>query len=149
MQEKIFKEFLIKAKKETYANIKSKKKKLKDKSKELTFSEKDFIYRDRYFGGNPFSGEEVIFKKKTPIWIMNYYGKADSKISSIKIYNFLKKALSNINEEIPFRGPKKFNSEKWKYINKLKGTINFFQGKELIYFKNKLVYICYYHGGLL
>lgn len=146
---KEFEEFLIKAKKATYANVNAKNKKLRDKSKELIFSKAIFTYRDRYFGGNPFAGEEVIFNKKNPFWVMNYYGKACSKISTKRVYGFLKKALSNIDKKIPFRGPKKFNLDKWKYVNKVKGDINLFHGKELIYFKNKLVYICYYHGGYL
>ena len=50
-----FKKFLVKAKINTYAtNGEDNEKTLLDGTKELEFKEGDFLYRDRYFGSNPF-----------------------------------------------------------------------------------------------
>jgi len=146
---KIFK-FLVKAKKSTYAsNGELGEKKLPDGTKELTYSEKDMFYRDRYTGFNPFSGQEIVFDNKKAIWSMNYYGKCFSLIMSKKIYSFLKKALFQVNEKHPFRGPKMFKEGNWKYINNVNGDIKDFDGREEIYYKGKKIYELKYHGGKL
>ena len=49
-------EFLVKAKRKTYASG-GKDRFLEDGSKELVFEENDFRYRDRYLGFNPFAGK--------------------------------------------------------------------------------------------
>ena len=83
--------FLVKAKIATYASEgEGGEKDLEDGSKELTYEEEEFRYRDRYFGFNPFSGEEVVWKNNEFIWVMNYYGKVVSdKIPAKQIYEFL------------------------------------------------------------
>ena len=54
--------FILKAKKFTYADAKGDSKKiLSDGSKEFTYAEGVYVYRDRYFGSNPFAGQEIIF----------------------------------------------------------------------------------------
>jgi len=52
--------FLVKAKINTYASAREGAI-LRDGSKELVFSEGKWLYRDRYFGFNPFIGEETVF----------------------------------------------------------------------------------------
>lgn len=72
--------FLVKAKISTYASSgEGGEKILEDKSKEFEFKEGILRYRDRYFGYNPFCGQEIVFQKDIPIWGMNYYGKVISK----------------------------------------------------------------------
>jgi hypothetical protein len=57
-----FKKFLVKAKVNTYATDgENNEKILPDGTKKLEFKEGDFLYRDRYFGLNPFIGEEIVF----------------------------------------------------------------------------------------
>ena len=55
--------FLVRAKIRTYASGREGVI-VKNRSKELIFEEEDFRYRDRYFGSNPFIGEEVVFEKE-------------------------------------------------------------------------------------
>jgi len=70
---------------------------LEDGAKELTFKEDGFRYRDRYYGFNPFVGQEIVWKDNKIVWSMNYYGKIISEIVPPKeIYNFLKKALRQV-----------------------------------------------------
>jgi len=147
---KEFKNFLARAKINTYPSGGEEKEKiLPDGSKELKFRHKDFYYRDRYFGFNPFIGEEVVFYQRKAIWGMNYYGRVISeKIPAKKIYSFLKEALRKIPKEKPFRGPSAFKKGEFKYLNKSKGRVKEFKGEEKIYYKGKLVYKLTYCGGL-
>lgn len=43
-------------------------------SHDLTWSDGDWEYRDSYFGGTNFIGQEVLWFRRTPYWAMNYYG---------------------------------------------------------------------------
>lgn len=146
---KKLKNFLVEAKKNTYANEDAKEVRVRGGGKLLSFSKGDFIYQDKYFGSNPFSGEEVVIKNEKVIWVMNYYGKTVSKISPKKVYRFLKKALMNVNIKTLFRGPEKFTEGNFQYLSKAKEDVDSFIGTEQIFHKGKQVYFCEYHGGLV
>jgi len=141
-------QFLVKAKKKTYASEKNTNKKTNgDGSKELVFKEGNFIYKDKYYGTNPFIGEEIVLENNKTIWVMNYYGKIVSPNADIKnIYTFLKKAMSQVKEDKPFRGPAEYTEGDYKYLNSNQGNIDNFSGNEKIFYKNKLVYKLNYHG---
>ncbi len=143
--------FLIQAKTNTYASGESAPKSvLTDGCKELIYCEDNFKYRDRYFGHNPFMGEEIVWRGDEMIWGMNYYGTVRSdKISSRKVYNFLKKAMRQVGAERPFRGPSNFKEGDFEYVDKSHGDINMFRGVETILFKGQEVYKLYYHGGCM
>lgn len=100
-------EFLVKAKKNTYAKSgEGGETKLEDGTRELTYEEGGFKYRDRYFGSKDFVGEEIVWKNNQPIWGMNYYGfMLPAPVDSKKFLQFLKKALSAVEPSKPFRGP--------------------------------------------
>jgi hypothetical protein len=141
-------DFLIKAKRATYAGN-GNEKRLKDGCKELFYKQKSLTYKDKYFGSKQFSGQEIVFSNEKPIWVMNYSGGVKRMFFTSKIYNFLKKALLKIPKNAPFRGPKEFIKGLWKYKNMWKGDIKKFRGKEEIFYKNKLVYELKYQGGNL
>jgi len=151
MRIKQLKQFLVKAKISTYASSgEGGEKILFDGSKELEFKEGNLRYRDRYFGFNPFIGEEVVFYKDKPIWGMNYYGKVTcNDFPAKKIYQFLQKVLREVREDKPFRGPDQFKKDGFEYVNKVNGDVNEFQGVEKIFAGNKEVYKLDYHGGLI
>ena len=140
--------FLLKAKKDSYASGK-KPNKLDDRCEEFFYTEKNLLYRDRYFRSNPFIGEEIVFNNGEAIWGMNYYGSAYDNVKTDDVYKFLQKALKNIEEEHPFRGPLNFREGDFKYVNKVNGSIKKFSGLELIFYKEREVYKLYYHGGLI
>ena len=141
--------FLAKAKIATYAGD-GRSKNLEDGSKELTYEEKEFSYKDRYFGFDPFIGEEVVFQNKKPIWSMNYYGfLTSSALSAKQVYEFLKKALRQVKENQPYRGPENYKEKDLEYANQVTGTINAFIGTEKIKYKRKEIYKLDYHGGLI
>lgn len=144
-------EFLVNAKKNSYAGN-AKELILADGGKELIYEEDKFKYRDRYYGFNPFFGQELVWKNNELIWGMNYYGRAidDFDISIEEIYSYLKKALLKIPENAPFRGPELLKLGNYlQYINKFYGNVNSFIGQEEIYFIEDPMYNLDYHGGLI
>lgn len=149
--------FLVKAKKGTYASINSMKiEPERPNHKELEFSEGDLYYRDSYVGMFQAPGmEEVrLGKNGETIWTMAYSGgmlpEFNQNMDFAKLtFVFLKKALSLVNEKIPYRGPKKLEEGDWKYVNKVSGNITRFIGHEKIFFKGKEVFSQDYIGGLV
>lgn len=143
--------FLVKAKINTYASSgEGEEKILSDGSKEFEFREKEFKYKDRYFGFNPFVGQEIVFQNRKIIWGMNYYGRVVSKtIPSKQIYQFLQEALRKIPEDKPFRGPRRFKKGDFKYFNEVKGNVKKFKGEEKIFYKREMAYKLIYHGGIV
>ena len=81
---------------------------------------------------------------------MNFYGSVDeNKVSAKEVYEFLKKAMSLVKEDRPFRGPSEFKDDGWKYTDGSEGTIENFKGKEKIYYQEELVYELDYQGGMI
>lgn len=145
-------QFLIKAKINTYAaSGEGGEKIIPDGGKEFEFEEKELKYRDRYFGFDPFIGEEIVLEKGKIIWGMNYYGKVISEkiISAKQIYQFLQEALKKVAEDKPFRGPNNFEQGSFEYFDKTEGALENFQGEETVFYKKQLVYQLKYHGGLI
>ncbi len=144
-------EFLVKAKIATYADEENAKKKtLEDGSTELIFEIDDYKYRDRYFGSNPFVGQEIVWKNNELIWCMNYFGRVNENlISKEKVYTFLKKCLKKVDKKAPFRGHSFFKEGNFEYFNEFSGYIADFNGSEKILFNKKQIYVLDYHGGSL
>ncbi len=123
---------------------------LVDGAKELDYKSGVFYYRDRYFGSDPFAGEEVVFLNKKALWIMNYSGRClKTTISKKEIFSFLKRCLRKVDIDNLFRGPSEYCWGDYIYKNKTKGDVNNFCGEEFIYYKNKRIYELKYHGGLI
>lgn len=140
-------EFIVKAKKSTYASG-AKSKILDDGFEELTYKEGDLFYRDRWKGSNPFCGEEIIMHKGKIVWLMNYYGAVfSSVVASDDVYTFLRKAMRLVDEQRPFRGPAHFKEGDFEYIDKSTGIAERFRGTERIIYQGKEVYRLDYHGG--
>lgn len=114
--------------------------------------DKQFRYHDSYFGGCKFFGEEVVYFDSKTVWGMNYYGYVVGDSPDMKvIYSFLKKALRvGVEEDNPLRGPYTWETEIFKYeCDCGRDFFGDFSGHERIYFKGKIVYEAYYHGGLI
>ena len=137
--------FLVYAKKRTYGS-EVEPKKLDDGSKEYQITSEDYTYRDRYFGYNPFIGEEIVYRYNKPVWSMNYYGKATGKTPN-EVFNFLAKALARVKQDKPYRGPKKFTDGAWSYNLMSRGSLNSFWGEEEINYDGIRVYWLRFHGG--
>ncbi|MCD4705313.1 DUF5680 domain-containing protein [bacterium] len=146
--QKSFIEFLHTAHLKTYAGTDLERKKtkcLKSKllgHKEYYYSEKDWKYFDNYAGHIFPPGKEIVYYQNNPFWIMSYQGQyIDNKQTNTQeTYKFLKEALRNTNPKKPFRGPKQYKKNSWKYVCKIKGNWEYFIGKEKVYYKKKLIF---------
>lgn len=140
--------FLIKAKRHSYADGGSQAQTLADGCRELVFVEGDLFYRDRYFGFDPFIGEEVLFFQGKAVWAMNYWGGvSDMTVDAGVIYHFLQQAMQHVAPERPFRGPHKFVDGDYEYRDESQGSPDLFRGEEKIFYRGKQVYSLLYHGG--
>lgn len=141
--------FLAKAKKEGYAADDPKRvHKVADGGDEAGLREGDFVYRDRWYGENPFSGQEVVWHKGKTIWSLNFWGQTLSNAPS-EFPHFHKRALRNVGEDLPLRGPACFREGEFIYVNDVKGTLQEFTGVERVYYQNREIYRLVYHGGTI
>lgn len=138
--------FLIRAKKSTYAGKGKEAKPSRPNSHDFEYLEGDLKYIDTYLGGERFVGEEALWKNDVPFWSMNYSGRIlNDEFSG----NFLKEALRLVEKENPYRGPIIYQKGQYKYHCIINGDFKWFQGYEEIYFNNNKTYECYFHGGTL
>lgn len=137
-------EFLIKAKKATYAGKGSETDPSRPASHDLRFAEGELLYLDTYLGGERFAGEEALWKNGEPFWAMNYVGRT---VSEGFDGNFLKEALSNVPFDMPYRGPAQYQSGSFLYKCSVRGDFGWFSGHEEIFSDDIKVFECTFHGG--
>lgn len=146
--------FLIEAKKETYANGTAEKvNPTRRGSSDYEYKNDKYSYHDTYFGGTDFQGQEVVYQQDdTPIWGMIYYGRTlDESLSEEAMDNALRPALMRVGEDdtIPVRGPKEFENQGYKYTFKVTGDLTNFEGEETIEKEGKEIYTLKCHGGMI
>ena len=139
-------EFLIRAKRATYAGKGAETASSRPGSHDLVYSEGDLTYYDTYLGGGRFAGEEALWKSGVPFWSMNYAGRVTGTPFS---GDFLKEALLHVPEDAPYRGPETFEKDGYCYSCAAEGDSDWFQGKETICFRGIPIYECYFHGGTI
>lgn len=144
-REKII-EFLIEAKKATYAGKGPEKISSRPNSHDLEYEKQNLKYIDTYLGGEKFAGEEALWQNETPFWAMNYIGRI---VASGFSGDFLKEVLLNVQANMPFRGPKYYEKDSYVYKCSVKGDFQWFKGYEEIFNKGIKVYECYFHGGMI
>lgn len=151
-------DFLIKAKRNTYANgkaLKANSSRLgsKDYHYEGIIENKKVSYHDAFFGGTKFIGEEVVYVENKPIWAMNYNGyPLVENLSEEIMDNILRPALTEVGVDknvLPVRGPSKFKVSEYTYTFENTGTIENFTGLERIYKNDVLVYELHCSGGII
>lgn len=144
-----FVDFLVKAKKNTYAGDGNKANPSRPGSKDLHFKEGDYLYIDTYLGSFDFIGEETVWKSDVPVWAMNYFGKMTVEKIPAGFIDCLKGALKNIPVHAPFRGPETYYMEGFKYTCEWEGDIGWFKGVEQIELNQKQIYSLIFHGGMI
>lgn len=148
------KDFLIEAKKQTYANnLGERMASTRLNSKDYEYKKDNMIYHDTYFGGTRFIGEEVVYIDNKTYWAMNYYGVTlDETLGEETMDNALRPALMLVGNDvsvIPVRGPKEFINGEYKYTFKVEGDLNCFNGVETIYKNDVKIYELKCSGGLI
>ncbi len=139
-------EFLIRAKKATYAGKGAETEPSRPLSHDLVYREGDLMYLDTYLGGEKFAGEEALWVCGVPRWSMNYVGRVTGDPFS---GDFLKEALLHVPADMPFRGPLAYTNGDYAYQCEVSGGFEWFQGKETIAYQGRELYECYFHGGLI
>ena len=132
--------FLVKAKKEAYAGDGREVTRERPGFKELEFTEGDWDYRDSYVGFFMAPGQEVVRFQGKPIWVMSYSGGMTSDFRddvgfAKETFGFLKRALLQVTEDAPFRGPRCLEDGRWIYDNLWKGNLTDFEGRERILYE--------------
>lgn len=138
--------FLVKAKKATYANKTNKVNSSRKESHDYSYQENNYTYLDSFFGAENFSGQAIVYKDEKPCWSMNYYGRVVEENFN---GDFLKEALLQVDEELPFRGPLFYQKGEYLYLLRIQGKIDFFQGVEEIYYQTYKVYEGFIQGGIV
>ena len=148
MQEESLKSFLAEANQAGYA-AEDTREWIKEQDGSLTILYKKGVlsYHDNFFGGDPFGGRIVVSQDSQPKWMMVYYGFVSQEIEANLMFQFLRKALKQMPADIPLRGPTSFTELEMEYLNKWSGTLERYQGSELILRSGKKVYQCTYQGG--
>lgn len=139
-------EFLIEAKRATYAGKGAETTASRPQSHDLTYGEGDYMYYDTYLGGGRFAGEEALWIKGKPYWSMNYVGRVTGENFS---GDFLKEALFQVPCDMPYRGPEQYENGDYSYHCKAEGDFEWFQGYETIYYRGIQIYECHFHGGII
>ena len=147
--------FLIEAKKNTYANARVERKpSSRVGSNDYEYSNGGMVYHDTYFGGTQFIGEEVVYDGNSdkPIWGMNYRGATlDSELSEEAMDKALRPALMKVGEDdiLPVRGPRQFVNEDYEYTFEVEGNLEQFDGIERIRKDGTIVYELRCCGGII
>lgn len=137
-------EFLLNAKRFTYAGKGPLSKSSRPSSYDLTYEEGEFLYIDTYLGNYQFSGQEAVWHKGKALWALNYTGRVlDKEFSG----DFLKEALKNNSQNLPYRGPSVLQKGDYTYHFIINGDLDWFDGYEEILYAGKRVYECRIHGG--
>ena len=144
--EKTIIDFLIRAKKATYAGKGPETAPSRPASHDLKYSEGDLMYLDTYLGGGRFAGEEALWISGAPLWSMNYAGRVTGDHFS---GDFLKEALSHVPEDKPFRGPEVYSHGDHTYRCSVEGDFDWFRGRETIEYRGETIYECVFHGGII
>lgn len=138
--------FLCRAKKSTYAGCGKETMSSRPNSHDLIYCEDNLKYIDSYLGGERFIGEEALWINNNPFWAMNYSGRViDEDFSG----DFLKEVLKAVPKEKPYRGPMVYQNGEYKYHCIVSGEFEWFKGYEEIYFNDRKVYECIFHGGVI
>ena len=147
-------EFLVEAKKNTYANANIEKQpSSRQGSNDYEYSNEKYTYHDTYFGGTRFAGEEVVYEagSNQPFWGMNYYGVTlDSSFSEEAMDKALRPALMMVGQDetvIPVRGPKHFENDGYVYTFKVEGDLEYFNGIETVSKDGHKIYELHCTGG--
>ena len=150
----MIRDFLIEAKKSTYANGTAEKiESSRLGSKDYEYKKGNMLYHDTYFGGTNFIGEEVVYIDNKIYWAMNYYGVTlDENLGEEAMDNALRPALMQVGISeniIPVRGPREYKNGDFKYTFEVSGDLTNFSGIETIYKNDKKIYELKCNGGLI
>ena len=144
--------FIVQAKRQTYVGGGEAVAASRPGSHDLAYTDGPFTYRDSYFGGTDFIGEEVVWCDGEPIWAMNYYGRIlrPDVIDGATAGRIIKAALSAMYAAGRFLGGWTWQDDSGRvYVDTSVGDARSFTGQERIEVGGAIAYRLDYHGGLV
>ncbi|TLN23796.1 XRE family transcriptional regulator [bacterium] len=142
-----FVQFLLRAKRATYAAGAAPNGSSRPTSSDLSYSEGEFQYLDSYLGSRDFLGEEAIWFQGQPLWGMNYHGVMLVEDVPAGFAEILHAALNAVPFEAPYRGPSEVVMNGFRYICLWHGSLERFNGYERIEHLGQPIYDLNFHGG--
>ena len=142
--------YIVLAKAKTYVGDGVPRASSRPGSHDIGHDDGDWSYLDSYFGGTDFVGQEVVSRKRVPVWAMNYYGRIlqPDRIDAATAGRVIKQALSAIYREGRFLGGFRLAVGSHVY-DQSEGGVRSFSGHEIIGIDGEVVYRLDYHGGLI
>jgi hypothetical protein len=143
--------FIVAAKRATYVGSGEPAEPSRVGSHDLTFTQGPFRYRDSYFGGKNFLGQEVVWRESEPVWAMSYYGyiSRPDLIDAANAGSTIKAALSAMYAEGRFLGGFEWTGPHGVYRDSSTGGVAHFHGRESITVGGVEAYSLDYFGGLV
>lgn len=143
--------FIIRAKKATYVAGDVKDLSSRPGSHDLTFREGDWTYRDSYFGGTDFIGQQTVWFKGEPVWSMIYYGYIlrPDLIDGDRAAQTLRAALSTETAQGRLLDNFEWSGPHGHFSISSEGTIEHFKGRETIIVNSTPAYALDYMGGFI
>ena len=151
--------FIAKAHRHTYAAPKEVRKQHKCATpilpghKDYHFVDGVWAYHDSYAGNDWAPGREVVFLNDNPVWAMSYQGKPAMDLGDQffqeRAFPFLREALMNFKDELPFRGPGAFEKTLFKYEFRMEGDYDYFTGRERVLFDCSTIFFQDVMGELI
>jgi Domain of unknown function (DUF5680) len=144
-------DFVVRAKAACYAGGGASSPASRTGSHDLCHDSGDWSYRDSYFGGTDFIGQEVVWHAAVPVWAMNYRGwiLRPDLIDAGAAGAAIKTALSAMYREGRFLGGFRMDLGRDVYEDASDGTCEGFTGTERIRRDGIEAYRLDYHGGLI
>jgi hypothetical protein len=143
--------FVVLAKRQTYVGDGARAEPSRAGSHDLTFGAGAWGYRDSYFGGTDFIGQETVWLDGEPVWAMNYYGyiARPELIDAARAGATIKAALSAMYAAGRFLGGWEWRGPHGVYRDSSTGDVAHFSGRETIAVDGVEAYALDYHGGLI
>ena len=143
--------FVALAKRTTYVGDGQRVEPSRPGAHDLAFSAGDWSYRDSYFGGTDFLGQETVWYQAEPVWAMNYYGHISRSdlIDAARAGATIKAALSAMYQTGRFLGGFEWSGPNGVYRDSSTGDVAQFHGRETISVGGVEAYALDYHGGLI
>jgi hypothetical protein len=145
----VLESFVVRAKAATYVGGGGRVAAVRSASHDLEYREGDLVYRDSYFGGTDFLGQETVHLGGVPVWGMNYYGYVlDDAIDAATAGEVIKEALTAMYGEGRFLGGHEHRTGGLTYTDESTGDVDRFRGVEHIRAADGTrLYELRYHGG--
>ena len=117
---------------------------------EARFSQGDLTYRDRWYGGTSFAGQEIVWQQGRAVWALDFYGanRPGTSAPPEELTKFHKSALQRVDAARPYRGPALYRDGRFTYVTDVSGSIEEFRGTERVFYDDVEVYRMEFHGGL-